>query len=363
MNSRILFYTIGTKIMPSTRARVYIYEDLMKKEGFSYKILHAINNFFCRTRIEGKRERLYIKVFFNLNVLFRLFLFIIHIPFYDYIVVQKILFPVIVIPIMRILFKNKVCYFDMDDIIYKYHQADNNTSIQEDRLELKFRRNISLYNKIVTTTEHLKGDIIRRNRLSEDFIKTLGDPIDTEYFKPLRKGVNELPVIGWIGTPSNTIYLLECLPDILELRDENYRFELFFVGVDEDLLYERFGNKVNAIIKRWTLDRERDYYDEIDIGLMPIPDNEWSRAKGGYKLMLYMSMEKICIASDVGINSEIIKDKKNGFLVSRYSWYDTIKFVLDNYDNLSDLRKEARNRILQNYSLEKKGEEFINLFK
>ncbi len=364
MNTKILFYTIGTKIMPSTRARIYIYEDLIKQEGFTYKIIHAVNNFFCKARIEGRRNNSLIKPFFSLYVLFRLIIFMLHVPFYKYIIVQKVLFPVALLPIIHQLFKNKICYFDMDDIIYRYHQEDNKTAEQEEILKLKFKKNMSLYSRLITSTEYLKSDIIKTNDLPDDFIYKIHDPIDAEYFKSSKERMNKIPVIGWNGTPSNTVYLLECLPDIIKLRKQGYKFELSFVGINKEMLNKKFGNNLDADIKKWTLDKEKEYYDEIDIGLMPIPDDEWSKAKGGYKCMLYMSMGKISVASNVGINSNIITNKKNGFLVSSdQDWLDTIKYILDNYDKMDDLRKEARNCIIENYSLNILGEQFLILFK
>ena len=53
----------------------------------------------------------------------------------------------------------------------------------------------------------------------------------------------------------------------------------------------------------------------IDVGIMPLLDDEFSKMKGGYKLHLYMAAGKAVIASPVGINSLIVtRDNINGYL-------------------------------------------------
>jgi hypothetical protein len=49
----VLFYTIGTKSMPSSRARIYIYEKTLEKAGIRFRIYPAINDYLTRMRIMG----------------------------------------------------------------------------------------------------------------------------------------------------------------------------------------------------------------------------------------------------------------------------------------------------------------------
>ena len=50
------------------------------------------------------------------------------------------------------------------------------------------------------------------------------------------------------------------------------------------------------------------------IGIMPLPDNDFTRGKGGFKLIQYMSTAMPVIASAVGFNKQIVT-KDFGYLV------------------------------------------------
>jgi glycosyltransferase involved in cell wall biosynthesis len=207
----------------------------------------------------------------------------------------------------------------------------------------------------------LKNDIILNFNFKDNLIHKIINPIDTVLFSSKKSQDNEIPVIGWIGTPTNTSYLEQCSDSINRLYSEGYSFRLFFTGAEENRVLQIFDPNIDISFENWSLPDEVLLYDRIDIGLMPLPDDNWSRTKAGYKLMLYMSMGKIGVASDVGINRDIIDHGKNAYLIKdKKEWYTIIKSILINYKNMDNLRKEARKTILDNYSKEIAGINFIS---
>ena len=349
-HKKILYYTIGPEIMPSSRARVYIYKDYLKKSNISVRIISAIGKKSCEFRIKKTNTGVK-KLFFVSDAVLRFMLFIITSFFYKRIVIQKILFPVKIIPLMKFIFRNKKMIFDIDDVIFISHQDDLVTG--SEYLNNKFLKNMELYGRILTSTPFLNKMIEERFGIDSSRILAVTNPVDTDVYKSSGR-INSIITIGWVGTPSNTIYLKECLLDLLKLHNEGYSFKLFFCGADIDYVDKVLHNRIECIHEKWTLENESAIYDSLDIGLMPVPDDIWSKGKGGYKLMLYMSMSKIAIASAVGINSIIAEDSINSFLVKTgESWYDKIKHVLDNYTNMGYLSENARFTIISDYSFVK----------
>jgi len=69
-----------------------------------------------------------------------------------------------------------------------------------------------------------------------------------------------------------------------------------------------------------------------------------------------MAMERLVIASDIGGNPEIIEDGKTGFLVppaSAKRLADKVEYVLDNFDKLEEIRKNARKAVMDKFDLAK----------
>ena len=80
-----------------------------------------------------------------------------------------------------------------------------------------------------------------------------------------------------------------------------------------------------------------ELFNSFDIGIMPIPDNEWSKGKCGMKGLLYMSVGIPTVMSGIGMNKKIIKNGKNGFLANSPSeWVDLLSKLIEN----QDLRKK-----------------------
>src|SRR5690606_24850427 len=89
----------------------------------------------------------------------------------------------------------------------------------------------------------------------------------------------------------------------------------------------------------------------IDIGIMPLKDDDWSEGKCGFKLIQYLSLGIPAVASPVGVNKVIIDEGVNGFLCrTKEEWQNALtKLVTD-----SRLRKKAgtagHDKMLREYS-------------
>ena len=66
----------------------------------------------------------------------------------------------------------------------------------------------------------------------------------------------------------------------------------------------------------WRLEEEVAALRRFDIGLMPVPDDSWTRGKGGYKLLQYMAVGLPVVASPVGINTQIVRNGHTGYLAT-----------------------------------------------
>jgi glycosyltransferase involved in cell wall biosynthesis len=173
----------------------------------------------------------------------------------------------------------------------------------------------------------------------------ISSSVDTDRFVP-RSGLTEGPLtIGWTGTFSSRPYLDIVVPALKRLAAER-EFKLRVIG---NFDYDVRGLDLEVI--RWSAEREVEDLQAIDIGLYPLPDNDWVIGKSGLKAITYMAMGIPCVASAVGTTPMIIRDGENGLLVrTEDEWVEALRRLLDDAGLRGRLGGQARKDAVARYS-------------
>jgi glycosyltransferase involved in cell wall biosynthesis len=136
--------------------------------------------------------------------------------------------------------------------------------------------------------------------------------VDTNVFKPLRRPTRDLPVIGWVGSHSTAQYLKLIIAAMQQLAQRR-AFIFRIVGAERKIKIE--GVQVENV--EWTLGGEVGFFQDLDIGIYPIIEDDWSKGKTGFKAIQYMSVGVPPVCSPVGEVTEVVKT------VSQDSWLRT----------------------------------------
>ena len=166
------------------------------------------------------------------------------------------------------------------------------------------------------------------------------------------------PAVGWTGSFSTLIYLESIIPIIKRLQ-EKHDFT-FFVIADKDPAPEL----VNYQFIHWNKDSEAEDLLKFHIGLMPLPDDEITRGKCGFKAIQYMSLGMPALVSAVGVNTEIVNHNKDGFICNtEQEWENTLERLLTDAALRKEIGLAARKKIEEKYSVKVTCDRFISLFK
>lgn len=174
----------------------------------------------------------------------------------------------------------------------------------------------------VTTSTLYNADQVR---VRNPRVSVVVSSVDTRRQPKKRQRESTLPVtIGWIGSPSTAPYLHEIHTPLERLAAER-KFRMIVVG--GDVAWRALG--VEVLHRPWSEATERDDLLTFDIGVMPLPDNEWTRAKGGFKLIQYMSAGLPVVASPVGANVHLVEHGTNGYLASTAEeWFQYLQMLV-----------------------------------
>jgi glycosyltransferase involved in cell wall biosynthesis len=172
--------------------------------------------------------------------------------------------------------------------------------------------------------------------------------VDTDHFAPARSHPDGPVVIGWSGSGSTIEHLRPLLPVLERLVARvGDRVQLRVMG-DPSFSHAPLGLRGEA----WTPAAELDLLRRMDIGIMPLPDDEWSRGKCGLKGLVAMSVGAATVMSPVGVNTDIVRHGDNGFLArSDDEWLEILTTLVDDAALRARIGAAGRQRVVDDYSV------------
>jgi glycosyltransferase involved in cell wall biosynthesis len=158
-----------------------------------------------------------------------------------------------------------------------------------------------------------------------------------------------VPVIGWIGSPS-TEGSLDAVAGALARVCAGGRARVVLVGAREGRRRWPFPCEVRP----WIPGGEAAAIAGFTVGIMPLPDDPWSRGKCGYKLVQYMACGRPAVASPVGANRDIVVPDVTGLLAtSEEEWEQALARLLGDDALRARLGRAGRAHVESGYALQR----------
>lgn len=158
-------------------------------------------------------------------------------------------------------------------------------------------------------------------------------------------------IVGWTGTAGN-FSQLQTIAEPLRRLSREHDVELRIIA-EHRPAPKLLGDGIDIRFQPWNRESEIDDLRQFDLGLMPLPDDEWSRYKCGLKILQYMACGIPAIASPVGVNADIIHHGQNGLLAtSDEEWEAALQQLAGDADLRRRLAAAGRATVEERFSVE-----------
>jgi glycosyltransferase involved in cell wall biosynthesis len=339
---------------PSQRFRFEQYLDFLKQQGFDYdfsylispeddKIFYSPGNTLQKGIIFFKCFSKRLKDALNAGK-------------YDIIFIQREAFMTGTTFFEEQFAKSKAkVIFDFDDSIWMQNVSDANKKFSFLKDASKTSRIIALSDMIFAGNQYL-ADYAKPFNSN---IRIVPTTIDTDEYQRLALPEDDKITIGWSGSITTIQHFKFAVPALLKVKQKyGSAIKIKVIG---DANYK--NEALDVISMNWNKQDELKELSSFDIGIMPLPDDEWAKGKCGLKGLQYMALEIPTIMSPVGVNSEIIQSGVNGFLATTDDDYvNAISLLIEDKALRKKVGAEGRKTVVDKFSVKALQQKYLQYY-
>ena len=335
MTIRVLGLSLYGPLAASTRYRLTQYAPGLRLQGIDLEVKALLGDSYVQKSFAGEKYPLanLVKDYLDrVALLFRQ-------SEYDVAIVNAELFPLLPGFIESRLLRIPYIY-DFDDAFFLKYRLERFKRISF-LLGDKFNPVVARAAAVMAGNHYL-ADYARQWNHATHWLPTV---VDTERYTPVTCKREDVFTVGWIGSPSTSVYLSKLAKPLEQLgREGPVRF--LVVGG-----YSPTIPGVDVVNMPWSQATEVEVINSFDVGVMPLFDDEWARGKCAFKLIQYMACGVPVVASPVGANVDVV-NSGNGLLAhSVGDWLEALRRLRDAPALRQSFGTTARQTAEQLYSL------------
>lgn len=321
----------------STRYRLGQYVPGLASQGIDMKICHLLSDDYLRRHFGGGAPSVISMLHSGLSR----FADLCSQFDYDAIMLHCELYPLLPGWLESALLRQPYLY-DFDDAFYlKYRSKRFNWA--SPLLGGKFDT-VMARATAVTAGNHVLGQYASQFNANTHCLPTV---VDTVRYLPRRVSRSAMFTVGWIGSPSTAPYLSELVAPLSAIGQEGpVRF--IVIGGKAPTI-----PNVEVVEIEWQEHTEVDLINSFDVGVMPLPDDDWARGKCAFKLIQYMACAVPVVASPVGANVDVVNVECGLLAATHQDWEAALRTLRDQPVKRAEMGQAGRARVVQHYSLQR----------
>ncbi len=336
--TKLHFLTKYTSLGASSRYRTLQYLPYLQEDQFEIKVSPLFNDDYLKALYSSGRK----PVFQAMTSYLKRFGEMLWQSNSAHVILENELWPYLPFFIEQgFLKKQKKLTLIYDDAIFHHYDLSKNAYLQLNKN--KIGELMKLADNVIVGNQYLADYVLDWNS-NVQIIPTVIDERLYAQIKNYNKTTGKLKVV-WIGSPATASYLYE-LEEVWNEPWIQENIELTVIGAKS----LKINGNVNYL--EWSETREVEEMQKCDLGIMPLPDSPWARGKCGFKLIQYMAAGLPCLASPVGVNTEIIQEGQTGFLPdTAEKWLECFKLFYKQPELIEVFGKAGRERAFEKYSI------------
>jgi glycosyltransferase involved in cell wall biosynthesis len=240
--------------------------------------------------------------------------------------------------------------FDFDDAIWLRYPSNGDSN--------PIAKIIRASRAVVVGNEYLASYA----KLYNPNVYIVPTPIDTLRIRPGQPSFHDgLFRIGWTGSASTLSYLYELVPVFEKLRSLSDRIILSVICDKQPKT--SLGLPVEFL--QWSPQNEVMGLQLFDVGIMPLPDNGWTRGKCSFKLLQYLAAGLPAVVAPVGMNIEVLgKNTARGIMARTVDeWLDALQLLYREPQLRQELGTTGRKHVEEHFDLRIHAEKLARIIR
>lgn len=241
--------------------------------------------------------------------------------------------------------------YDIDDALMFHNRKVG--LISRWRTARRFRATTRILDHVVAGNEYL-AQIFREQGRRVSIIPTV---LDAGRYQVKTHANTPTPRLVWIGSHSTIPYVKQFLPALEEAARIVPGLRLLTIA---DATVQSATLAVDH--EAWSEDTEAAALCRGDIGIAPMPADEWTLGKCGFKILQYMAAGLPVIASPVGANEQIVREGITGLLARDIAdWPAAIARLAGDAELRARMGGAAREEVQSTYSLARAADDWARV--
>lgn len=350
---KALFFLLDGETNASSRQRVLQYVPFLRAHGIEPVISRPVPERWYQQLVECGQGGTKSKAMFYGMFLARRTTDVLRSGSADVVVIQRDLFPFGPPVLERMLrTRNPHIVYDTDDATYLRPSFTPRTPFQQLRAWRK-PAEVAAHARWVSAATEPIAEWARGYARQVSVVPMAIDPAE---YPAVAARESRTLVLGWAGTPGGVRYL-ESLGEVL--RDLAERHDI----VVRVISGHRRQVCVPGVPVEWRAFRAHAVIADIstfDVGLVPLHDSPFERAKFPFKLLQYMALGVPAVCARVGVARTLIESGVNGLLAgSPAEWRDALERCIGDVELRRKLGSNGRDSVLASYTIEKVGPRLV----